>query len=57
MRAEMPFCSAAIIHTRRGAINQLESMATIFDGLDLMYAQLVGEGKLEAYIAAIFGFL
>ena len=51
VRAEMPFCSAAIIHTRRGAINQLESMATIFDGLDLMYAQLVGEGKLEAYIA------
>eukprot|EP00277_Geminigera_cryophila_P029229 CAMPEP_0179467510 /NCGR_PEP_ID=MMETSP0799-20121207/48617_1 /TAXON_ID=46947 /ORGANISM="Geminigera cryophila, Strain CCMP2564" /LENGTH=451 /DNA_ID=CAMNT_0021272947 /DNA_START=216 /DNA_END=1568 /DNA_ORIENTATION=+ len=50
-RAKHPFCSAAIIFTRKGALKVLELTTSIFDGLDLMYPKLISDGRLEAYVA------
>lgn len=45
-----PQCSASIIFSKKGAIRVIELCRPLFDGIDLMYPQLISEGKLRAYM-------
>jgi hypothetical protein len=52
VRAHRPFCCAALLFTAAGARRALAHMVPAFDGIDYMYAALVADRRLAAYLLA-----
>ena len=51
-RAVKPGCTAAMIFTKKGAQRTLPRIKSVFLGLDNMYAELIFNGELEAFLLA-----